>query len=259
MCYDKSYLTKKQERYAKRYARSPQEEAFIQKQIADLNVQPAFYASGFAHPLVPVITDDHPDELQAFSWGLIPAWSKDAFTAVKLANQCVNARGETIFDKPAFKASALRKRCLIICIDGYFEYYHADKKTYPHFIKHVNDEPMTFAGLWDRWENREEGIIRHTYTVVTTSANKLMTKLHNNPKRELGDSRMPVILPKELERDWLKPINDKADKEFIQTLIQPYPDELLEAYPVRQLKGKNGVGNTEQAVESVVYPELSVE
>jgi putative SOS response-associated peptidase YedK len=68
---------------------------------------------------------------------------------------------------------------------------------------------------------------------------------------------MPVILPKELEYEWLKPINDKADKELIQSLIQPFPDELMEAWPVRQVKGKKGVGNSELAVQPFKYAELS--
>jgi putative SOS response-associated peptidase YedK len=257
MCYDKSYLTKKLEKYGKRYARTPKEEAFIIEQIEKLNVPATYYASGFSHPLAPVITDEHPDQIQAYSWGMIPSWSKDTMTAVKLSNQCLNARGETIFEKPAFRSSAKSKRCLIICIDGFFEHFHLDNHTYPHFIQMKNDEPMTFAGLWDRWENREEGVVRYTYTIVTTRANSLLTKLHNNPKREGGDSRMPVILPKELEYEWLKPINDKANKELIQSLIQPLPDELMEAWPVRQVKGKKGVGNSELAVQPFKYAELS--
>ncbi len=254
MCYDKEYLARKNYNYAKRYSHSLEDIEYYRKQLEQF--PPAYYVSGFSHPRVPVITDDHPNEIQGFSWGLIPFWVKDAFTAVKLSNQCLNARGETIFEKPAFKNSAMRKRCLITCIDGFFEHYHFKGKKYPYFISLKDDEPMTFAGLWERWENKEEGIIRNTYTIVTTKANKLMAHLHNNPKRELGDSRMPVILPKELEREWLKPINDKVDKEMIQELIKPFPDDLMEAWPVRQLKGKNGVGNSELAHQKFDYAEL---
>lgn len=254
MCYDKEYLARKNYNYAKRYAQTPEEVEHYKKELQKF--QPTFYVSGLSHPTAPVITDEHPDEVQGFSWGLIPYFAKDSLTAVKLSNQYLNARGETIFDKPAFKNSAMKKRCLIICVDGFFEHLHVGKNKYPHFIKLKGEEPMTFAGLWERWENREQGIIRYTYTIVTTKANTLMTRLHNNPTREEGDSRMPVILPKELERDWLKPINNKVDKEMIQSLIKPYPDDLMEAYPVRQLKGKNGVGNTELANQPFEYPEL---
>jgi putative SOS response-associated peptidase YedK len=259
MCYDKSYLSQKIERYAKRYANSPEEEEFVKKQISDLNITPTHYVNGYVHPLAPVITNEDPKLIQAFSWGLIPSWSKDAFSAVKISNQCLNARGETIFDKPAFRSAATRRRCLVICVDGFFEYYHYAKSTYPHFIKLKNNEPMTFAGLWERWENIEQGLVMHTYTIVTTTANKFMQKIHNNPKREGAESRMPVILPKALERDWLKPINDKADKELLQQLLLPYPVDLMEAYPVRQLKGKHGIGNVPEANEPFDYPELALD
>lgn len=117
---------------------------------------------------------------------------------------------------------------------------------------------MTFAGLWERWSNREEGIVRDTYTIVTTQANGLMTKIHNNPKRENGDSRMPVILSQEDERKWLIPIEGKADKELIESLIRPFPDDQMEAYTVRQLRGKSGVGNKPEAIEKFEYDGLVV-
>lgn len=255
MCYNVSYLTKKQYKYAQRYGASPEEVEELKEQLNRIDRK--YFASGFAHPNLPVITDEHPHAIQAYSWGLIPFWAKDTVTAVKLSNQCLNARGETIFEKPAFRQSAKSKRCLITCIDGFYEYFHLHGKTYPYFISLNKDEPMTLAGLWDRWENREEGIVRYTVTIVTTSANQLMTRIHNNPKRENGESRMPVILPPELERDWLRPMNDKVDKELLQQLIKPFPDELMNAFTVRQLSGKAGVGNVEMAQEPFAYEELN--
>lgn len=256
MCYDKEYLARKSYNYAKRYSQDPSEIETLKAQL-DL-FQGTFYVSGFAHPTVPVITNEDPHKFQGYSWGLIPSWVKDNVSAVKLSNQCLNARGETIFEKPAFRDSAKTKRCLVTCIDGFFEYYHHNKKTYPFFIRLKSQEAMTFAGLWSRWENREEGLVRYTFTIVTTKANSLMSKIHNNPNRENGDSRMPVILPQELERQWLNPIDDKLDKELVEQLIQPYPDELMEAYPVGQLRGKNGIGNKDQATTKVAYPDLDL-
>lgn len=261
MCYSKEYLVRQQLIYAKRYGNTKEEIQYYEDQLKNLELQkalqPKFFATGFSHPLAPVITDDKPTEIQAFSWGLIPPWCKDAATATKMSNTLLNARGETIFEKPSFKKSAIHKRCLVICVDGFFEYYHKGKSTFPHFIKLKNDEPITFAGLWSTWHHPELGV-RNTYTIVTTKANQLMSHLHNNPKREDGDSRMPVILPRELERDWLTPIEDgdKPGQEMIQSLIQPYPDDLMEAYPVRQLTGAKGVGNTELANQRFEYEEL---
>jgi putative SOS response-associated peptidase YedK len=118
-----------------------------------------------------------------------------------------------------------------------------------------DDSPMTFAGLWDEWKDEASGIVRRTYTVVTTRANPMMARIHNNPKLEEGP-RMPLILPKELEQDWLKPIHEKADHDLIETLIQPYDEEELEAFTVRRLRGKEGVGNKPEAVQSFRYAEL---
>ena len=256
MCYDKAYLTRKNYNYAKRYAHTLEDIEQYERQLK--LIPPTYYVSGFSHPNIPIITNENPEDIQTFSWGIIPSFAKDSLTAVGFSNKCLNARGETIFDKPIFKNCAMKKRCLIIGVDGFFEHYHVGKNKYPHFIKLKGDEPMTFAGLWERWENKEQGLVRYTCTIVTTKANALMTKLHNNPAREEGDSRMPVILPKELEREWLKPINDKVDKEMIQSLIQTYPDDLMEAFPVRQLKGKNGVGNSELAIQQFEYPDLDI-
>lgn len=254
MCYSAAYNSRKQVKYAQRYGATPAEIEELKEQLNRLEVK--YFASGFSHPNLPVITDEHPHAIQAYSWGLIPFWAKDVGSAVKISNQCLNARGETIFEKPAFRQSAKSKRCLITCIDGFYEYYHFKGKTYPYFISLKSDEPITFAGLWDRWENKEEGLVRYTATIVTTTANELMARIHNNPKRENGESRMPVILPQELEREWLRPMNDKVDKDLLQELIRPYPAEQMQAYTVRQLSGKTGVGNTPQAQETFEYEAL---
>lgn len=254
MCYDKAYLSRSGYNYAGHYTKEPSRQLSFKEQLDQ--IPPKFYASGFSHPQAPIITDLEPDRIQSFSWGLIPFWVKDNVSAVKLSNQCLNARGETIFEKPAFRDSAKNRRCLITCIDGYYEYFHLGKKTYPFFIHAKNNEPMTFAGLWSRWENKADGIVRESYTVVTTKANELVGRIHNNPNRESGDSRMPVVLPKELQRNWLYPVNDDLDKKDIQEMIQPYPEELMAAHPVGQLKGKNGIGNQPNAMQQVDYMEL---
>jgi putative SOS response-associated peptidase YedK len=254
MCYDKEYYARKDYRYAARYSSDPKEIEYLKEQLSKF--QPAYCVSGFSHPLAPVITNEKPHDIQAYRWGLIPYWCKDIKTAIQISTQTLNARGETIFEKPSFKAAALKRRCLITCIDGFFEHHHQGKKNYPFFIKLKNDEPMTLAGLWDKWTDKETGLEQYTYTVVTTVANSLMQKIHNNPNAE--GPRMPVILPRELEREWLREINDPLDKELVGTLIKPYPVEEMEAYPVGQLKGKSGIGNKPEATIRQEYQDLLV-
>jgi putative SOS response-associated peptidase YedK len=253
MCYDKSYLTKKLEKYAKRYGDSEEEVKFLQEQIANLNVGPVYHVSGFDHPQVPVMIDGT-KTIRLFSWGLIPFWVKSPSEAVEMSHRTINARAETMFEKPAFREPARHRRCLVL-VDGFFEHHHKSSKTFPYHIHFKDNSPMTMAGLWDEWKDEGSGIVRRTYTVVTTRANPLMKRIHNNPKLEDGP-RMPLILPKELEADWLKPIHEKADQQLIETLVQPYDETALEAFTVKRLRGKEAVGNKAEAVESFRYPEL---
>jgi putative SOS response-associated peptidase YedK len=253
MCYDVAYMTKKKANYAKRFGATEEEVASLEQSI-EVNkaaFSPTYHTNGFAHHQLPVITHEAPYQIQAFEWGLIPFWVKDAPTATKLANMCLNARGESIFEKPAFRNAAQQQRCLII-IDGGFEHHHQDGITYPFHFKLKDDAPFALAGLWERWEH--QGIIKHTCSIVTTTGNELMAKIHNNPKA--AGPRMPVILPKELERDWLCSINDKADKQVVQALIQPYDTAEMTAYPVAKLRGKAAIGNSKGALAEQHYEEL---
>lgn len=189
-----------------------------------------------------------------FSWGLIPYWVKSPKEAVEISNRTINARAETMFEKSAFREPARHRRCLIL-VDGFFEHHHKSKKTYPYHIRLKDGSPMTFAGLWDEWKDEASGIVRRTYTVVTTCANPLMTRIHNNPKLEEGP-RMPLILPKASEHDWLKPIHEKADQELIESLVQPYDEKVLDAFTVKRIRGEEAAGNNPEAVQPFRYTEL---
>lgn len=253
MCYNKTYLTKRAEKLAKRYGHDEQEVKFIQEQLQKLNLSPVYHASGFDHPLVPVIISTS-KEIHLFSWALIPHWIKSAAEAVTISNSTINARAETMFDKLAFRESARERRCLVL-VDGFFEHHHQKGKAFPYHIRLKNNEPITFAGLWDEWADAASGLVRRTYTIVTTRANPLMARIHNNPKASEGP-RMPLILPKSAEHDWLKPLHEKADQELIESLIQPYPEVELEAFTVKRLTGKEAVGNTPEALQPHRYQEL---
>jgi putative SOS response-associated peptidase YedK len=253
MCFSKSYLTKRAENMAKRYGHNAQEVSFIQEQLGLLNMSPVYAVSGFTHPLVPVITHAT-KEIHLFAWGLIPNWIKTPAEAVTISNSTLNARAKTMFEKPAFRESARERRCLVL-VDGFFEHYHKNGKTFPHHIQLKSNEPLTFAGLWDEWTDQTSGLVRRTYTVVTTNANPLMAKIHNHPKASEGP-RMPLILPKDAEQDWLKPIHEKADQDLIESLVESYPEKELEAFTVKRLTGKEAVGNTPEALLPYRYQEL---
>ena len=150
--------------------------------------------NAFAFPMTPVITNNQPDAIQGFSWGLIPPWAKDT----NIRKSTLNARLETIDQKPSFKPS-LSKRCLVLA-DGFFEWKWLDPKgkaKQKYLLTLPGEEAFAFAGLWNSWSNKSTGEVLNTYTIITTAANDLMSEIHNTKKR------MPVILNPETEKDWL--------------------------------------------------------
>ncbi len=147
------------------------------------------------------------------SWGLLPHWSKSAGD-----RRYINARSETVFEKPAFRTSAKAQRCLVPA-DGFYEWKATRTGKVPHFIHLADGQPFGIAGLWDCWERGRERI--ETFTLLTTTANELMQPIHN---------RMPVIVkPADYER-WLDPaITDPA---ALADILKPYPAEEMTAYRI---------------------------
>lgn len=258
MCYDVTSGLKALIKYAKHRADDPKYIASLERQLEKWLTQmhQHYHVSGYAHPKLMVFTNDKPNEAQFFNWGLIPYWTKDLVQAKQLANQTLNARAETIFDKPAFRNSAKYKRCLVY-LDGFYEYHHANNKTYPFLISNKNEEPMAMAGLWDEWIDTDSGEIIKTVSIVTTKANSLMSKIHNNPKLE--GPRMPVILPKEKQDEWLIPFENENDQQKLINLLVPYDSHLLAFHTVQKLKGKAALGNVPQTMQNYNYEDLQDE
>ena len=148
-------------------------------------------------------------------WGLVPAWAKDA----KIGARMINARGETVAEKPSFRSAIASRRCLIPA-DGFYEWVRTGGGKQPHYIHFADGRPFAFAGLWERW-NKGEGGPLDTCTIITTSPNELIENLHD---------RMPVILPPNHFEDWLEP--EPLALSRLQDLLVPYPAEGMEAYPV---------------------------
>lgn len=157
--------------------------------------------------------------IQYIKWGLIPFWSKDE----KIGSKLINARIETLQEKPAFRNSLKSKRCIIFA-DGFFEWdKNTSTKKIPYFIRLKSQEPFAFAGLWDSWKDSDNNVI-NSCTIITTQSNELMKNIHN---------RMPVILQNELIPNWLS--NDYFDLELIEELKEPYSSEKMEMYMVSSI------------------------
>lgn len=251
MCYD---IQAKLEAQLKR-ARRLNHKDIIRELETELEpfISSWHHVSGFAHPHLLIYTNEEPNVPSLASWGLIPPWTKDENQAKKLRMNTINARGESIFEKPSFKQSAMHNRCLI-SVDGFFEHQHKNGKTFPYFIQKQDGEPMNLAGLWSNWINKQTGEIAKSFTIVTVKANPFMAEIHNNPK--LKEARMPLLLTDDKADEWLHTTHHSADADRIKDLMKP-SDENLMAYTVRPLRGKKAVGNVPQASEEYFYDELN--
>ncbi len=147
-------------------------------------------------------------------WGLLPAWAKDASMAAKL----VNARGETVAEKPAFRSAFRRMRCLIPA-DGFYEWEATPSGKQQWFIRLKSQGLLAFAGLWERWQ-APDGTPLETAAIITTDANGLMRPVHN---------RMPVILQPADYATWL---GAQTSAEDLKALLKPLPEDLMERYRV---------------------------
>ena len=168
--------------------------------------------------VVRVVAPDEPRRLDLLKWGLIPYWAKEA----SIGNRMINARAESAAEKPAYRWSFKKKRCLIPA-DGFYEWKKEGKSKQPYLIHRQDGKPFAFAGLWSTWVDREHGSSTpiETFTILTTGANDLMRPLHD---------RMPVIVDAENFDLWLDPKMEDAEK--LQPLLVPHASEGFEAYPV---------------------------
>jgi putative SOS response-associated peptidase YedK len=198
--------------------------------LNDPRYMPAYFHSAFTQPFLPVITTQQPNIIQFFQWGLIPFWTKNDIDASKIRNLTYNARAESVWTKPSFKAAARYRRCIVM-IHGFFEYQTTNKQKIPYYIHLKDNEAFSLAGVYEDWTNQVTGEIHNTISILTTEANPLMAKIHNIKKR------MPVILPEKIKNEW---INSENDSNQLKELLIPFDDKLMEAYPVsRKISERN--------------------
>ena len=182
---------------------------------------------------VAAVTDPQSRQVEWLRWGLIPFWAKD----MAIGNRLINARSETVTEKPSFRQAFAQRRCLILA-DGFFEWQRSKEKKSPSVPYHFHRKDrgvFAFAGLWERWRSPEGEELR-SCTILTTSANGVVAPVHD---------RMPVILSGADLWAWLNP----AKPEAHQALLKPYPEDWMEAYPVSRV-----VNNPGQDVPECVLP-----
>lgn len=157
-------------------------------------------------------------ELKQMQWGLVPHWTKN----LKTAHPIINARAETLLEKPSFASLLKKKRCLVPA-SGFFEWKHEGARKIP-FYMYLNDQPLfAFAGLYDEWHD-PAGTMLATYTIITTEPNALMATVHN---------RMPAIISPDYEEEWLT--GEQPDAGQLKEMLVPYPAEKMAMHTVSPL------------------------
>jgi putative SOS response-associated peptidase YedK len=187
--------------------------------------EPRYYVSGFDYPKVPVITQENGSIIKLMNWGLVPSWLNDNSKAGEFKRNTLNARAETLSEKPSFRVPYKSKRCLILS-HGFFEWQHLENKKIPYYIKLKSDEIFAFAGLYDEWVDRQTGEIYTGFSIITCDANEMMATIHNSKKR------MPVILKKGMENYWIEPgiVEDRT-----RTFLNAIDSDLMLAWPIGNL------------------------
>lgn len=205
------------------------------------------HVNAFDNLATPVITSEKPTDIQLYEWGLIPYWCKDEKQASQVRSQTHNAKAETVFEKPSFKSTIGKNRCLVI-VDGFYEWQHHKGKKFPYFVYLKNQEPFSLGGIYDTWVNRQTGEVINSYSVITTDANPLLAKIHNSKLR------MPYIVPKNEERLW---IDETLSPVQVKEMMRPFDDSLMDAHTISKLiTSRNEEPNVPQVKEPFSYPEL---
>jgi putative SOS response-associated peptidase YedK len=193
----------------------------------DLPALPPRYNIAPSQDVVTIVERDGSREATLLQWGLIPYWSKEA-------KGIINARVETLEDKPSFSESFKNRRCLILA-DGFYEWERHGKIKQPYYFQMNDGAPFAFAGIWDRWRHNDRTI--NTCAIITTTANQLLATIHH---------RMPVILEAEAYDLWLSEDSRSAD---LKQLLTPYPADAMTSHPVSY-----DVNNAKLDDEHLVHP-----
>jgi putative SOS response-associated peptidase YedK len=184
-------------------------------------------------PVVLLSPETRQRQFRLLQWGLVPSWAKDTKIGAKL----INARAETIAEKPSFRAAFKQRRCLVLA-DGFYEWQRQEGKKQPFYICLTDRAPFAFAGLWEHWSG-PNGEALDSCTILTTEPNELLRPIHN---------RMPVLLEPSNYNLWLDPEVQQVEK--LQSLLQAYPAKKMMAYPV-STKVNTPASNSPECIEKL--------
>ena len=168
---------------------------------------------------VAVVTEPFERDVKLFRWGLVPSWAKEK----KIGYRMINARAETVAQKPAFRAAFSRRRCVVLA-DGFYEWQRVGKKKkQPYYFRVASGKPFGMAGLWEVWQPSEDAEPLYSCTIITCAANERVAPIHE---------RSPVILPGDAAWIWL---DAHASRAQLHDLLRPLPPDQIALHPVSTL------------------------
>ncbi len=212
----------------------------------ETELKPYYHANGYTYPGLPVIINSEPNKIHLANWGLIPHFARTEEDRAKYRKGNLNSRSDTVFELSSFKKPILEKRCLVLA-DGFYESMDVNGKKYPYYIYRKDRVPFAFAGIYTNWKSPTGEWVR-SFAIMTCDSIGMMSKIHNLKLR------MPVILPPDKERNWLK--TDLLVDE-VKDLMLPLEDGILTAHPVNSDLNKAKVYTNEPWIQEVFeYPEL---
>ena len=212
--------------------------------------EPVYHANAWQLPTWPILTHQEPERFQLMHWGMIPPWTKTGEDAADLRTRTINARSETIYEKPSFRSAAKAgKRCLIP-VSGFYEWHTLKGKKFPFYITMTDQKITSVAGLWDEWADPETGELVRTYTLLTGEANPLLAAIHNTKER------MPCLLTREAEQLWLN--TELTETDALTLLAEQYPASHMRSYSIGKLiTSRTESSDVPAVLEPADYSELS--
>jgi len=203
-----------------------------------------YLISGFAHPKLPIIKQG---KIELSEWGLIPSFAYSDEMAKDIREKTLNARSDTIHDKPSYKSSIKAQRAVLV-VDGFFEWKHEGSTKIPYYIYPKDNTVFNIGCIYNQWTNKLTGEVVDTFSIITTDANPMMEIIHNSKKR------MPLILSKSDIGAW---INPSTDINAINSLMRPFPESEMESYQISKSAGNSRINRNYPGIkERVDNPDL---
>ncbi|AXE21251.1 SOS response-associated peptidase [Runella rosea] len=219
-------------------------------EVKQADFQPVYHGNGFDYPTWPVITAQAPQTIQLFRWGLVPRWVKSKEEAEEMRANTLNAKVETLAQKPSFKYALRESQRCLVPSTGFFEWQTVGKQKYPYHIRLRNQPLFAMAGIWESWHNPDfADDVWNTFSIITTEANPMMARIHNTKQR------MPLLLLPGSESLWLQ---SDLDSSALKEIARPLDDSLMESFTIgRLISNRKTDSNVPEVSKPHLYPELS--